>query len=68
MAETETIRIAKMDEDERTIITILSPEERKEALLKAGQFKIQNANNRLLIKHQHLGDKGENNGLATQTT
>jgi hypothetical protein len=50
MAETETIRIAKMDEDERTIVNVLSPKERKEALLKAGQFKIQNANNRLLTK------------------
>ena len=50
MAETETIRIATMNEDERTIINVLSHEERKEALLKAGQFKIQNANNRLLIK------------------
>ena len=38
---TETIRIAVMSEDERTIINALSREERKEALLKAGQTKIQ---------------------------
>lgn len=50
MPDTETIRIAKMDEDERTIINVLSREERKEALLKAGQAKIQNANNRLLSR------------------
>jgi hypothetical protein len=50
MAETETIRIATMNEDERTIINVLSHQERKEALLKAGEFKMQNANNRLFIK------------------
>lgn len=50
MPKTETIRIAVMNEDERTIINVLSREERKEALLKAGQAKIQDVNNRLLFK------------------
>lgn len=50
MAETETIRIARMDEDERTIINILSTEERKEALLQAGQVKIQSVSKRLLSR------------------
>ncbi len=50
MPKTETIRIATMSEDERTIINVLSREERKEALLKAGQAKIQNVNNRLLFR------------------
>lgn len=59
MPETETIRIAKMNEDERTIINVLSREERKEALLKAGQAKIQDVNNRLLSKefHTELADE-----------
>jgi|SRR5215471_3266687 len=50
MTETETIRIATMEEDERTIINVLTHQERKDALLKAGEVKIQNAHNRLLIK------------------
>ncbi len=56
MAETETIRIARMDGDERTIINFLSSEERKEALLRAGQLKMQGAANRLLVKQ--LGKEG----------
>ena len=44
MTKTETIRIASMTDDERTIISVLSPQERKEALLAAGQVKIQRAN------------------------
>lgn len=51
-AKTETIRIATMNEDER-----------KEALLKAGQLKIQKANNRLLkLETKERGDNESDNG------
>jgi hypothetical protein len=47
MPATETIRIATMSEDERTAINALSPDERKEALLQAGQRKLQQVQERL---------------------
>lgn len=48
MAKTELIRIAIMNDDERAMINFLSPDERKGALLKAGQCKLHDANSRLL--------------------
>ncbi len=50
MTETETIRIEMMNDDERNIINVLTHQERKEALLKAGQIKMQSANKRLFIE------------------
>lgn len=57
MAETETIRIAVMDKDERTIINVLSPEERKAALLKAGQCKLQGASERLQAREGGIDER-----------
>jgi len=39
--DTETIRISKMTQEERMLLRILSPEERKAALLQVAREKVQ---------------------------
>jgi hypothetical protein len=36
---TETVRVERMNEAERTLVNMLSPRERKEALVRAAQIK-----------------------------
>ena len=43
MAETEMVRVGQMSENERVAVNTLTPSERKEALVEAGQAKMQGA-------------------------
>ena len=59
MPETEMTRIAKMSEPERSLINILSPQERKDTLVKAAQIKARSADRKLMRDYLDRVRSGE---------
>ena len=62
---TEMTRIEQMSEPERSLINILSPQERKEVLVKAAQIKARNADRQLFTAYLDRIRSGE---IAPQTS
>ena len=59
MAESEMVRVATLSEDERVAVNALSSQERKEVLVRAGQVKMRNANERLFQAFLERIQRGE---------
>ena len=56
---TEMLRIEAMNEDERTIMSLLSPQERKDILVRSAQAKQRRIDNRLMKQHLDRIRSGE---------
>ena len=56
---TEMLRIETMNEDERTIIGLLSTQERKDILVRSAQAKQRRIDNRLMKQHLDRIRSGE---------
>src|SRR5438034_1306043 len=59
MAETEMVRVSALSEDERVAVNTLTPQERTETLVRAGQAKMRNANERLFQAFLERIQRGE---------